>query len=485
MSLYKRDESEFWWCAFRVQGRLFRISTGKTDRRDASKEERRLRAEAEANSGLTPRATNGRTLQILAAADLQRAENDRTTERHQYVLRQRWLGTLERLGHETAPEEVTEAKLSAFIKRRESENVRGQTIRRELCDVRRALLIAVDRGWLAKLPKWPRLKDSTKDTALAGKLHSDEALRAVLSQVSQDVREACAFCYATGLRFTELQRVNIAWLARPSFEAEVPWILTLPPEATKTRHQRVVGISEEVAALMRRRAEEHGPHIFPRRSGYSKALGRASRAAGYSQTITLRDLRHMFASEALQRSGDIQAVSDALGHSALTTTALYLHSTQKRITGLAAASGAKAITLTRSQVATITPSVPQVSVNKEKLERETGFEPATFSLGSCENLIFPIEIEVFPVKKPQESPTESKPSDHTERTQVRFDHRSPTTQAIGRAVALADAATVLEGWVSAECSGCSRTVEVFANGSACVCPVCQNQINTEGAVYVG
>ncbi len=500
MSLYKRDESEFWWCQFRVAGKLVRLSTGKTDRRDASKEERRLWAEAEkARGSLAPSPStpaHGRTLAILASADIARAETDRTTPEHQHVLSLRWIRVLDLLGHDIAPEAITADTLKKYIDERQAQGLRNQTIRRELCDIRRALLEGVERGWIVKLPKWPKLKDDSKDPAQAGKLHSDDAVRAVFSCVPQDVREACAFAYATGLRFSELKRVNIEWMTRPTFEAKVPWILTLPAPATKSRKERVVGISEEIAQLLARRAAEHGPIVFPR-SGYRKALKRACDAVGYSKTITLRDLRHMFATKALKESQDIQAVSDALGHSALSTTVLYLHADDASVANLAAGNGQKAITATRSQETPITVSKPQALEKIAENGAGDGIRTRDPELGKLGKTRQRKANPSFPDVSSLSKPNESNRDDHRKRSQADFDHRSTglpeplTPGEMSRAIALATAATrleVLEGWISAKCSGCLRTVEVFkdrVNGSACVCPVCQNQLNTEGAVYVG
>ena len=48
MSLYKRPDSPFYWCDFRVKGQRFRCPTGETERRAAQAVERRLKEEARA-----------------------------------------------------------------------------------------------------------------------------------------------------------------------------------------------------------------------------------------------------------------------------------------------------------------------------------------------------------------------------------------------------------------------------------------------------
>jgi integrase/recombinase XerD len=374
MSLYRRGET--WWCKFKVGGEVLRQSTGESNYRRAQTVERRLRAEADTKA--PARVGHSPPLSEYAARDIHRAEIKGTTPEHLKILQQRWARTIASLG-DPCIDTIDGQTLADYVSTRRAQKVRGQTIRREVTDIRRAMLLAVDQNVLTALPKpWPVIRTDPPSVAQAGKLHSEEALRAVLEAVPVDVREACAFCYATGLRFSELRRVRASWLERPKYESKVPYVLRLPRDATKSRKERVVGVPQELAELVLRRAEEMGDLVFPR-GGYRKALAIACARIGYAQTITLRDLRHMFASEALKRSGDIQAVSNALGHSALTTTALYLHAHEVDVVNLAAPRGTER---GHSRERGTAPKQYKHLKPKRKMERETGLEPATPSLGS-------------------------------------------------------------------------------------------------------
>ena len=167
--------------------------------------------------------------------------------------------------------------------------------------MQRALQIAKAKKWIMVLPDFPKVKFDAPDQKLRGKLHDDATLLKVWAALPDDVREACQVAVATGLRFTELCRLRASWVQAAPEGTDIAAVLVLPREATKSRKARAVGLGAETVKLIKQRAKVHGDQVFPHTS-YGQALRRAAKTLGLSKTVTLRDLRHTFASNGLNAS---------------------------------------------------------------------------------------------------------------------------------------------------------------------------------------
>jgi integrase len=346
MSLYEHPKSQYWWFRFQVRGVEIRGSTGKTDRREAEIEERRLRAKAEETAPARTRGVG--PLSALKSADVARAvRRGASPEIAERTLRTTWAPILFHFGEDYDISKLNAAALDEYVDaRRAWENhqghkqkirrVRGQTIVRELQALKRASKIALRRGWIRGVldaDDWPTPERDPPDPKLRGKLHSLERVREVLADAKKDIRETAFVAATVGLRWGEIQKLEWSWLG-PSDVPGVPAVCRLPSWGAKTRKERSLGVPPATYEIVKGRHEAQqaaggsGP-LFPH-SKVSQYLSRFAKRRGYEQAVTLRDLRHFFSSVGLQGTGDMRAVQEAMGHTRYTTTELYQHSTLAR-----------------------------------------------------------------------------------------------------------------------------------------------------------
>ncbi len=150
--------------------------------------------------------------------------------------------------------------------------------------------------------------------------------------------------YSTGLRVSELVGLNRSQVDLERREFTV---------RGKGRKPRIVFLSQRcvdfLKAYLEKRADNWEPLFisFSRnRADENLGLGekrrltaytveevvrRASKLAGLGKKVTPHVLRHSFATELLHNGADIRSVQEMLGHSSITTTQIYTHSTNERL----------------------------------------------------------------------------------------------------------------------------------------------------------
>jgi len=85
------------------------------------------------------------------------------------------------------------------------------------------------------------------------------------------------------------------------------------------------GFDKEEALIVNSR----GARITVR--GIFHIVVRRARKSGFTSSVTPHALRHSFATELLNNGADIKAVQDMLGHSSISTTQIYTHTTRARL----------------------------------------------------------------------------------------------------------------------------------------------------------
>ena len=117
--------------------------------------------------------------------------------------------------------------------------------------------------------------------------------------------------------------------------------LIFNPRGKSRKSRRYVPLTERVkVALLARKEGVNEGWIFPSKraqSGYitdrevSKQWLEAKRLAGIRESVVLYCARHRFSTDAMEGTGNVMAVMDAMGHGSVNTTRIYTHSNVQQI----------------------------------------------------------------------------------------------------------------------------------------------------------
>lgn len=334
---------------FKINGHRYELSTKKRDPVSAAKAARRIYADKIREDRPTARLRNQGRLEDLSVMDLENVGANGACEETVRTQTIQWANVLAFFGPDTLACDVTPARLADYVKHRRACTfggvpIKGQTIRRELSFLRRGLVIAESKGWLARLPApWPKLKADPKNTLRSGRFIPPEALRVFVMALPDWLAEEMMFDVMTGLRGGshrggELRRVTDSWAEPAPAGFPTPAILRVPAWASKTRKERTVGLPAPALAIFDRRvkATPAGEPLFPYRWAI-RARRAAAKKAGLSIVPHRRDLRHTFATLGDYLTGDRKGVQDAMGHSTESMTGHYVHGWDSRTAAIGAA----------------------------------------------------------------------------------------------------------------------------------------------------
>ena len=148
----------------------------------------------------------------------------------------------------------------------------------------------------------------------------------------QSFRDVLVIMLDTGMRPAEVFRMR--W-EHVKWERELIFV----PRSKSRKSKRYVGMTERVrAALLARETGANERWVFPSaraRSGHletvQKQFARAKAMAGFPKSIVLYCARHRFSTDAMEGTGNLMAVMDAMGHSKMDVTRLYQHPGTKQI----------------------------------------------------------------------------------------------------------------------------------------------------------
>jgi integrase len=331
MGLYKRKDSQFYWMAFRVNGRKISMSTETTNRKLAERiHAKRLTDIAE-----------GKWFDKVTVPDVTMAEVlDRYMKEVSPTLapttdfrNSQMVKNLKAFSGDILFKDVTSSIVSKYKAVCLEKGYSSETILRELGLLRRIFNIAIDEWGLCKENPVPKaLKTLGRiDNKRVRYLSPDELQKLTLVLPSW-LRTIVTIARHTGLRRGNL--LDLTW-SQVNLDRKA---IIIP----KTKNGSPIGIPLTQTAIknlsdVQRVRHLNSPYVFCDTEGkrYSRemvsvAFKRATKRAGIDN-FRFHDLRHDFASNLVQGGIDINTVKDLLGHKDLRMTVRYCHLTPENL----------------------------------------------------------------------------------------------------------------------------------------------------------
>lgn len=219
--------------------------------------------------------------------------------------------------------DITPAKIEAYKRMRLDGGAKGPTINRELAILKNAYSLAEKWGFVEGNPvKKVKFFEENRDRWYF--MTKEEAKR-FLDQCPPETRPIFEFLLATGLRLSNV--LNLRWdqidLRHRTLRIEA--------SSTKGKRELILPLSTWTLNILKRIPRHiRSPYVFCRPDGKPykdlyDGFKAALKRAGLPTTIRIHDLRHTFASWAIQAGVDIKTLKDLLGHATLEMVLRYAH----------------------------------------------------------------------------------------------------------------------------------------------------------------
>ena len=332
--IYKRADSRFYWYEFTFGGRKYQGSTKLTNRVAAERVEAVLKANlAQARFGIQePRPVP--FFRDFAKRFLEKVRpglRPNTVRGYEIAIRNLspWFGG-KRL------DEIASAMVNEFRESRLREGRSGATVNRDLATLRRIFSVALKDDVVVSTPFAARRVEFCHERKRQRVLAYAEE-RKYLDGASPLLRDVATIILETGFRPGEVFNLRVSDV---HLFAATPFI-RVPGGKTKNA-ARDVGLTPRALDVLRRRCSQaEGLFIFPSRVGrghdwnrpmneLEPAHQKALRKTGVAQ-FRLYDLRHTFASRAVEAEMDPLTLKALMGHADLKTTSRYVHLTFRHL----------------------------------------------------------------------------------------------------------------------------------------------------------
>lgn len=321
MSLYRRRDTPFWWCRFQLDGREIRLSTRTQNRKQAEAFETLSRSRAYENIRLGNRPDH--TWKEAASRWLTETRK-RSKDVDERIIA--WLS-----------EQIGDASLSA-IDREVIDQLRGMKAEEQsesTADRYMALLRSIlkkaadDWQWIDKAPKVPMYRPERPEPRWLTHAEFDRLVK----ELPPHLKSAAQFAVLTGLRMRAMlslrwDQVDLkakrAWIGKADMKGKQSHGLPLSPDAITV----LTGMPRK------------GPWVFQWRGKRvgdcnGKAFKDAVKAAKVAP-LRWHDLRHTWASWAVQAGVSLHEVMMLGGWKSLAMVMRYSHLSQDHLAGAAA-----------------------------------------------------------------------------------------------------------------------------------------------------
>lgn len=233
-SLYRRGN--VWWVKYYRNGRPIRETAGTDKETEAKRFLRQREGDVATGRLVIPRVERLRFEELT-----QDYLNDyQTNGRRSLPKAQRNVKHLSKFFGGCRAANITTADIRAYITRRQEEEASNASINRELTALRRMFNLALQAEKLRHKPHIPHLEENNVRQGF----FEEEAFRAVLKHLPEEVKLVASFAYITGWRVPS-EVLPITW-PQVEFRAGV---VRLEPGTTKNREGRTFPMFPELRAL--------------------------------------------------------------------------------------------------------------------------------------------------------------------------------------------------------------------------------------------
>jgi integrase len=339
VSVFRREGSPYYVYDFIFKGRRCRGSTKLTNKIAAGRYENNLREKlAKSRAGiLDPEPPP--LFKAFAEQFLERTKNEmrpKSTRRYGVSLK----ALYPRFGSMRL-DEITPDGIARFKQARLEDALSPSTVNRDLACLRRILLYAVKKDVIATTPFVAHKVEFLRENRRERILNFDEE-RKYLAAASQPLRDVATLIVEMGLRPGEVCAIRCRDVH----------LLAISPfvhiSAGKTANAvRDVPISARAKDVLKRRvaaanAEGEGEYLFPLRVGtghdwtapmveLQPAHERALRDSKIIPAFRIYDLRHTYATRALESGTDPLTLMKLMGHADLKTLNRYVHLSKRHL----------------------------------------------------------------------------------------------------------------------------------------------------------